>query len=438
MALPNVTNTIKDGAMGVAGADATGSFAAVGVAAIPSKGILTFVDAAAVEPAIGDGPLRDLVVGALSIAKTTVSVIALEGTVSGTKSAVTSGAANAGSGSVTVSGSPRNEYDVLVEITADGGLNEGAFRVTIDGLAGKIITIPDGGGLYVMPNTGLTLLFTAGEQGFKAGDTFSFSTTAPAATNGEVLEAVDRILEAKLNIEWIAVAGISAAPLWAALAVKAAGAEAVFQYLFFVAQARGKGAAETVDEWAGALTGSERGVTASTRLQVCALTDSYKKLCNGEYAAAYRKEKAAVILEDILGAAGISDTAITCPDVELARFSTRTLPCRQIIDLLIDALGGHGFAGLDYFFDAKDMFHFGTVNDTGMNEGEAYIFESAKNILKTGPLWIETLPAPIRHTQKVTVNGTEVLTVRTDVAISGKRSRLAMYFGEASPPTGGA
>jgi hypothetical protein len=162
------------------------------------------------------------------------------------------------------------------------------------------------------------------------------------------------------------------------------------------------------------------------------LTDSYQKLCGSEYAAAYRKEKAAVILEDILGAAGISDTLITCPDVELARFSLQTMSCRRLIDLLIDALTAHGFAGLAYFFDAKDVFHFGTANDTGRNDGEAYAFESAKNILKTGTSWIETLPAPIRHTQKITVNGAEFLTVRTDVAISGKRSRLALYFGEAS------
>jgi hypothetical protein len=158
------------------------------------------------------------------------------------------------------------------------------------------------------------------------------------------------------------------------------------------------------------------------------LTDRYRKLCGGEYAAAYRKEKAAAILEDILGAAGISDTLITCPDAELARFSTPTMPCRQLIDLLIDALKEHGFAGLTYFFDARDVFHFGTASDTGINEGEAYSFESAKNILKTGALWIETLPAPIRHTQKISVNGTEVITVRTDVSISGKRSRLALYF----------
>jgi hypothetical protein len=181
--------------------------------------------------------------------------------------------------------------------------------------------------------------------------------------------------------------------------------------------------------YSAALQGSKRELL---------LTDSYQKLCDSKYAAAYRKEKAAVILEDVLGAAGINDTLITCPDVELARFSTPTMPCRQIVDLLIDALKEHSFTGLDYFFDAKDVFHFGTTCDTGINEGEAYSFESSKNILKTGSLWIETLPAPIRHTQKVSVNGTELFTVRTDVAISGKRSRLAMYLREISPPKGGA
>jgi hypothetical protein len=269
MSLPDVKNTIKDGAMGVQGADATGNFAAIGVASIPSNGILTFVDPADVEAKIGDGPLRDLIVSALSIAKVTVSAIALEGTVPGAASAVTAGAENSGAGTVSVSGSPRNEYDIQVDIVSSGGLNEAAFRVTVDGLVGKIITVPDTG-QYEIPITGLTLQFAPGDGGFKEGDTFSFSSTAPAATNGEVLAAIETVLDAKLDIEWIAVAGISASPLWAALAVKADGAEAVYQYLFFVAVARGKGSTETVDEYVNAITGTERGVTTSTRLQVVA------------------------------------------------------------------------------------------------------------------------------------------------------------------------
>jgi hypothetical protein len=257
--------------MGVAGADATGRFAAIGVSAIPSNGILAFTDPSAVEAAIGDGPLRDLIVSALSIARTTVYAVALEGSVPGTLASSTAGAGNAGSGAVTASGSPRNEYDMKVDIVESGGLNTATFRVTTDGLAGKITTVPLDGN-YTVPGTGVTLVFDPGEgeMPFAAGDTYEFAFTAPQATNGEVLAAVDAVLEAKLDIEWIAVAGISSSPLWAALAAKAETAAEIYQYLFFVAQARGKAAAETTDQWTAALAGPERGNTASTRLQVCA------------------------------------------------------------------------------------------------------------------------------------------------------------------------
>jgi hypothetical protein len=267
--LPDVKNKILDGAMGVAGASATGIFAAVGVSAIPSNDILTLVDAGDVDEKIGDGPLRDLIVSALSIAKTTVYAIALEGSVAGSLSDVVPASANTGDGTITVSGSPRNEYDVSVEIVSPGELNEATFRVVIDGAAGKVITVPDNG-QHIIPNTGITLAFSADGTVFAAGDIFTFSSTAPQATNGEALTAIDQILNAKLPIEWIAVAGISSAPLWAALAAKAEGAEAVYQYLFFVAQARYLGSGETTDQWANALAGTERGATVSTRLQICA------------------------------------------------------------------------------------------------------------------------------------------------------------------------
>ncbi|MDR2784811.1 MAG: DUF2586 domain-containing protein [Treponema sp.] len=267
MALPDVRNRIKDGAMGVLGADATGIFAAIGVAAKPSGGIITVTAPDQVAELIGD--LRDLLVSALSIAKTTIYAIALEGTVPGTCSAVTAGTENTGTGTLAITGSPRNEYDFIVAVESDGGLNEGTFRVTVDGLAGKRITIP-ADGMYIVPDTGITLTFTPGVSGFKEGDTFSFAATAPAATNGEILQAVDKILDAKRAIEWIAVAGNSAAPLWAALATKAEGASEIFQYLFFVAQARYKSDEESLDQWVNALAGSERGTAASTRLQVIA------------------------------------------------------------------------------------------------------------------------------------------------------------------------
>jgi len=270
MALPGIKNDILDGAMGVQGAQADGRFAAIGVAEKPSKEILTFNDPDQVEKAIGDGPLRDLLVSSLSISRTSVSVIALEGSIAGTVGEIKSGTENTGTGKITVSGKPRNDYKILISIEVSGKLNEAAFRVTIDKLPGKLITVPDGDGKYEIPGTGLTLQFNPEAGEFKEGDTFSFDTTAPSATNGDVLAAVDKILEAKLSIEFISIAGDSAAPLWAALATKAIGAAAIYQYLFFVVQARYLKKDETLDAWVNALCGVERGSVASVRLQVCA------------------------------------------------------------------------------------------------------------------------------------------------------------------------
>jgi hypothetical protein len=207
---------------------------------------------------------------ALSISKTSVSVVALEGTIPGTVSAVTPGADNKGSGSITVSGNPRNDYEIKVVIEATGGLNEGAFRITIDNLSGRLVTIPDGDGKYAIGGTGLTLQFNPSASVYSEGDNYSFSATAPSATNGEVLAAIDKIFRAKLSIEFIAIAGVSSSPLWAALATKANLAAEMYQYLFFVAQGRYLKDGETLDAWANALCTVERGTVGSTRLQVCA------------------------------------------------------------------------------------------------------------------------------------------------------------------------
>ncbi len=264
--LPGIKNTILDGAMGVLGADATGRFAAIGVAANFGQGILTFTSPDQVDAILGDGPLRDTIISALSIAKTTVYAIALEGTSPGTLSAVIAGTENGGSGTITVEGSPRNEYAISIEITAGGSVNEGVFRITIDGSSGKRITIPDTG-KYTIPGTGISLTFSGN---YTEGDVFTFSSTEPKASNGEILAAVDTILKAKKAIEWIAITGVSEKALWAALAAKADEAAEIYQYLFFVAQARYQKENETLDQWANALTGDERGTVASTRLQVCA------------------------------------------------------------------------------------------------------------------------------------------------------------------------
>jgi hypothetical protein len=160
------------------------------------------------------------------------------------------------------------------------------------------------------------------------------------------------------------------------------------------------------------------------------LVDGYIKLCDTQMVAAYRKEKASVILKDTLDAAGIEETAITCPDVEIARFSTIEIAADMIIIHLIKTLEEHGHYGLKFFFDEKDTFHFGKEKDTGKNEGEVFEFETGKNILKKGDGKIEVLPLPIRHCQLVMVDGKELITHRTDLFVSGSKSRMSLYLKE--------
>ena len=162
------------------------------------------------------------------------------------------------------------------------------------------------------------------------------------------------------------------------------------------------------------------------------LTDGFKKLCDTDTVSAYRKETAKVILQDTLDQAGITKTAITCPSVEIARFSTERIPADACITLLIKALEEHDHTGLRFFFDAEDTFRFGAAADTGKNEGPAFEFETGKNIMKKGDGWIEVLPRPIRHSQEVVIDGVRMAPFRTDMSITGSRSRLVLWVKEAA------
>jgi len=162
------------------------------------------------------------------------------------------------------------------------------------------------------------------------------------------------------------------------------------------------------------------------------LTDSYSKLFKTPITAAYRKETAKAILQDTLDSAGIEKTSVTCPEVEVARFSTERTTAFLCIKLLIKTLEDYGHIGFRFFFDAEDTFRFGTADDTGKNEGAVYEFDTGKNILKKGNGRIEVLPLPIRHSQEVTVDGVKLITSRTDLSVSGSHSRLTLWLREVT------
>ncbi|MCL2608515.1 MAG: hypothetical protein FWD94_01230 [Treponema sp.] len=177
-------------------------------------------------------------------------------------------------------------------------------------------------------------------------------------------------------------------------------------------------------------TGEVLSAAVTGGLRFLRLADGHAKLCRTAVTAAYRKETAEAILGDALDAAGIGARAITCPAVEVARFSTGTVPADRLIELLVKTLEEHGHRGLRFFFDEADTFRFGTCGDTGRHEGGTYEFRTRRDIVARGEDRIEVLPLPIRHSMPVTVDGTGFWVRRTELRLSGSRSGLRLWLSE--------
>ncbi len=140
---------------------------------------------------------------------------------------------------VTQASSPNDAYDVIIQISTAGGLGVGAFLYSIDGnnSVSPLIAIP-GGGVYAIPGTGLVLTF-AGT--FTAGDTYSFTSIAAAATVSDVTTALDYLGGQPTEWDHVHVVGApttaaNAYTLAVAVDTKMTGFETAFRYAYAVTE----------------------------------------------------------------------------------------------------------------------------------------------------------------------------------------------------------
>lgn len=162
------------------------------------------------------------------------------------------------------------------------------------------------------------------------------------------------------------------------------------------------------------------------------LIDGFVKLWTVICTVSYRKEKAKVILTDIIQKAGLQDTEITCPDVEFARFSTQQIPVSEIIKKIIETLKNYGYQRVfRFFFDTTNTFRFGTLADTGKNPGERFAFETGVNIIEKGDSRFQSIALPIRHSQEIEVDKKSIIPNRTKLIISKRESRITIWGREA-------
>jgi Protein of unknown function (DUF2586) len=252
MAATDVTVTVRDRGLGLLSGAGAGVHVKMGVSSAGALNTLqSLADPADIPAAIGYGPLADATDVALNTAvdgrrPSSVRVMRLNASTAGAAGGVTPARVGTSTGTVATTGStPYDAFQVIVEITRTGTLGAAAFRYSLDNgdTYSDEIAVP-GGGTYVVPNAGVTLVFAAGAGPtfFEDGDLFTFTTTAPYYNTTDVANGVAALLSAGIEFEFIHLVGAPAsaaalATLFAAVATHTATFQAAGQYIFVLLEA---------------------------------------------------------------------------------------------------------------------------------------------------------------------------------------------------------
>lgn len=198
MAIPSVNLTVKDGALGITNNDGGNVIAIMATSSAgPLNTPVSFTNSQAVRDTFGTGPLVEEAAHVLDIAGGTVVCLRLTGSVAGTAGSVTQ--TGTGLSVLTTTGSvPLDSYQVRVLIVT-GATNPAAglatFKVSLDDGRnyGPELALPTSG-VYAVPNTGITLNFSAAS--LVAGDYYSFLTTAPGYSTSNFNTGYDALMAA--------------------------------------------------------------------------------------------------------------------------------------------------------------------------------------------------------------------------------------------------
>lgn len=168
---------------------------------------------------------------------------------------------------LTLTGTPTQDAQLVVEIVRGGGRNTGTYRLSLDGgdTFGTIRTIPVDG-LVPAGESGVTATFAA--SSYEGGTTYSAELLAPAPSITDVMTGLERPLEL-YDVEFIHVAGPTDSIDWAAAQAKAEELWNAHRPTFFKMEARLPQAGEDLSDWVAALL-AERASFTGRFVQVCA------------------------------------------------------------------------------------------------------------------------------------------------------------------------
>jgi Protein of unknown function (DUF2586) len=188
--VPEIDLTVEDGGLGVVAPTSGGRYTVLGHTVSGTANVLKIYSKDNIKGLIADyggGVAVEAAAFGLKNGAPEVGIVKTATSVAATTSSVTRSAG--GTGTIAVSGTPTDDYAVIVKIVAGGAVATATMQVSIDGgdTYGPLIATAAS---YLIPSTGLTLAISST---FAAGETHSFSTTAPAPNASDLGTALDAL-----------------------------------------------------------------------------------------------------------------------------------------------------------------------------------------------------------------------------------------------------
>lgn len=167
---------------------------------------------------------------------------------------------HSGNGTVAFTGSPNDDYQIVLEFLVGGARGTATFRWSKDGgdtWSDVLVTAAS----VTLTGTGLAATFTDGDPtsgSFVAGDNVRVATTGPSPTANDVGTAVDTFTSQAWTQDGrgpyiIAVVNTSGDTVWAGLETKRAALHTAHRYVAFLAAARGPNAGESMSTYVASL-----------------------------------------------------------------------------------------------------------------------------------------------------------------------------------------
>lgn len=205
-----VTFTISDGSLGLVPADSSANTAVLGTASSgTNEQVYSYSSSDAIDDVrtnLGYGPLPEACAYHLSQDGSPVYAVKVDPT--GGTAAATSAVTLVGTGidpGVTISvGTGYDDYQIKVLIVLGGAVATATFKYSLDGGDTYSATIVSAA-TYAIPNTGITLAFTAGT--YVAGDIYSATSTAATYTTTKLGLAIDALLASTVQFGLVHIVG---------------------------------------------------------------------------------------------------------------------------------------------------------------------------------------------------------------------------------------